>query len=324
MVDSTWAGVTQLMDARTKTWSETILRRLRIPLAVMPPIVAPGTVVGSLYPQLAEAAGVAAARLTAVGSHDTACAFAAAPMENASEALIISSGTWSLLGRLVPEPVTTPAAMRVNLSNEGGIGNVRLLKNCMGGWLAQELRRAWRNRDGREPAWEELNRLATEAPPFAAFVNPDDSRFYNPPDMSAAIGTYCEVTGQRPPADRGALLRAVYESLALKYRAVNEQIEQVTGSKSRVIHVVGGGCRNEMLNQFTAEATGLPVLAGPEEATGAGNLMTQAVGLGVVPSWEAAVAMIRRAFPIRVYHPREALKWAEAYRRFKECTRRVA
>ncbi len=197
-----------------------------------------------------------AARIVAVGSHDTASAYAAAPAATPAAALIISSGTWSLIGKLVRRPLTGPDAMAANMSNEGGIGNVRFLKNCMGTWLVQELRRAWRARDGREMEWEEMNRLTEQGRQFAAFIDPDDGSFYNPQNMESAIVEFCRRTGQEPPADRGTMLRAVYESLALKYSIVAEQIARVSGMPNTVIHIVGGGSRNAFLNQLTANACG--------------------------------------------------------------------
>jgi sugar (pentulose or hexulose) kinase len=320
-VDSTWASVTQLMDAQSRTWSETVLRKLKIPLRVMPEIVAPGTVVGELYPELARTVGLNSAKLIAVGGHDTASAFAAAPVANQDEALIISSGTWSLVGKLVPEPITTRQAMDANLSNEGGIGNVRLLKNCMGTWLVQELKRVWQQADGRDLSWAEMDRWTLAAPAFSAFVDPDDPAFYNPPDMQAAIVDFCRRTGQGIPSDRGTFLRMVYESLALKYRMVNEVISKVSGKPSKVVHIVGGGCKNIMLNQYAANAIGLPVIAGPEEATAVGNCMVQAMGLGVIGSLQDALALIRQAFPIREYMPQDSGRWNEAYATFRKLVR---
>jgi rhamnulokinase len=309
------------MDAQSRTWSETVLRKLKIPLRVMPEIVAPGTVVGELYPELARTVGLNSAKLIAVGGHDTASAFAAAPVANQDEALIISSGTWSLVGKLVPEPITTRQAMDANLSNEGGIGNVRLLKNCMGTWLVQELKRVWQQADGRDLSWAEMDRWTLAAPAFSAFVDPDDPAFYNPPDMQAAIVDFCRRTGQGVPSDRGTFLRMVYESLALKYRMVNEVISKVSGKPSKVVHIVGGGCKNIMLNQYAANAIGLPVIAGPEEATAVGNCMVQAMGLGVIGSLQDALALIRRAFPIREYMPQDSGRWNEAYATFRKLVR---
>jgi sugar (pentulose or hexulose) kinase len=315
-VDSSWASVTQLMDAKSRTWSRAILGKLGIPPGIMPEIVAPGTVICRMHRRLAQAVGLNQARLVAVGGHDTASAFAAAPVADAASALIISSGTWSLVGRLVPEPVTTPQAMAANLSNEGGIGNIRLLKNCMGGWLAHELRRVWRDADGKEMGWTEMYRLAAKAPAFAALIDPDDPSLYNPANMETALLACCRKTGQKPPAGRGGLLRMVYESLALKYRRINEDISGVCGRQSRVVHIVGGGSQNKMLNQFTADAVGLPVLAGPVEATAVGNLMVQAMGLGVIASLAAAMPIIKKAFPIRQFPPRDTAAWNRAYDKF--------
>lgn len=320
-VDSTFASVTQLMDAKARTWSELILRRLKIPRAVMPEIVDPGTVVGQLHQALAESAGINAAKLVAVAGHDTASAYAAAPVDKIDESLIISSGTWSLVGKLVPEPVTTKVALANNLSNEGGVGNVRLLKNCMGTWLVQELRRGWRNEDGCEPGWKELDRMTMEAPPFQALIDPDDVSFYNPANMQAAVDAFCRRTGQAAPTTRGGYLRMVYESLALKYRMINEIIQKVTGRRNRVVHIVGGGSRNVMLNQYTADALGLPVIAGPEEATAVGNCMVQALGLGVIGSLREALPMIRQSFPISEYRPVDTAKWDRAYEAFKKLVR---
>ncbi len=320
-VDSTFASVTQLMDAKTRTWSEPVLRRLKIPRWVMPEIVEPGTVVGRLHGALAASAGINEASLVAVAGHDTASAYAAAPVENIDEALIISSGTWSLVGKLVSEPVTTKAALKYNLSNEGGVGNVRLLKNCMGTWLVQELRRAWRNEDGRETGWKDLDRMTLEAAPFQALIDPDDVSFYNPVNMQSAMEAFCRKTGQAAPTTRGGYLRMVYESLALKYRMINEAIQTVTGKTNRVVHIVGGGSKNVMLNQYVADALGLPVIAGPEEATAVGNCMVQALGLGVIGSLHEALPLIRRSFPIREYKPVETATWSRAYEAFRKIVR---
>jgi rhamnulokinase len=316
-VDSSWASVTQLMDARKKKWSREVLRALGIPSRLMPQIVAPGTVVGALSDGLARSVGLNAAKIVAVGSHDTASAYAAAPVSSAANALIISSGTWSLIGKLIHRPITGPEAMAGNLSNEGGIGNVRLLKNCMGTWLVQELRRAWRIRDGREMEWEELNRLTEQGTPFAAFIDPDDPGFYNPQNMETAIVAFCRRTGQEPPAQRGTMLRAIYESLALKYRMVAEQIASVSGKPNKVIHIVGGGSKNTFLNQLTANACGLRVVAGPEEATAVGNAMVQAAALEVIERQSEAQAMIRAAFPIREFTPRDRDTWEQVYRSYR-------
>ncbi|MFC1498605.1 rhamnulokinase family protein [Verrucomicrobiota bacterium] len=317
-VDSAWASVTQLMDAKTKKWSTEIFEKLEVPVEVMPEIVEPGTEVGELLKPLAESAGINQAKLIAVGSHDTAAAFAAAPVDNPDEALVISSGTWCLVGKMIPEPITSQEAMDAVISNEGGIGNIRFLKNCVGLWLVQELRKIWGLADGKDMDWAELIGMAQAAKPFTAFINVDDTSFYNPTNMEEAIADFCKKTGQTVPEDRGTFLRVAYESLAMKFRHVNEQICSVCGKESKVVNIVGGGSKNELLNQFTANATGLPVVAGPEEATAVGNLMVQAMGLGIIKSMPEAQPFIRKAFPIKDYQPQDAEAWNKAYDQYKQ------
>lgn len=315
-IDSSWASITQLMDARKHRWSRELLKTFGIPLRLMPEIVEPGTKIGSLQPKLAAALGLNAADLIAVGSHDTASAFAAAPVRDTRTALIISSGTWSLVGRLVQKPITTPAAMAANISNEGGIGNTRFLKNCMGTWIVQELLRVWEIADGRRMAWSEVDRIAPTAAAFTSFINPDHASFYNPANMETAIRDFMAATGQPAPVDRSAILRSVYESLALKYRLINAQICEICGTSTKVVHIVGGGSSNALLNQFTADALGVPVLAGPKEATAVGNLMVQAMGAGIIPDMAAAQPIIRQAFPICEFQPGNTAVWDAAYERF--------
>jgi rhamnulokinase len=315
-VDSSWASITQLMDSRTHAWSGEILQALDIPAWIMPGIVEPGRVIGKIHAPVAEAADVERARLIAVASHDTASAFAAAPVADPEGALVISSGTWSLIGKLIDKPITGPEAMAANISNEGGIGNTRFLKNCMGMWLVQELRREWRNRDGREMGWDEISALARGGERFSAFIDPDDKSFYNPQSMEQAICEFCLKRGQKPPADRQSTLRVVYESLALKYRTVAGLISRVSGRPNRVVHVVGGGSRNDFMNQMTADALGLSVTAGPEEATAIGNAMVQALGLGIISGLPEALPMIRAAFPIREFMPKDSGLWESAHAKF--------
>ena len=294
-----------------------ILEQLDLPMEIMPEIVEPGTVIGKINELLADSVGINPAQIIAVGSHDTASAFASAPISNPDEALIISSGTWSLVGRLIPEPNTSPEAMAVNASNEGGIGNIRFLKNCMGTWLSQELRRAWAIADGEEMAWDDFDNMAYEAPEFGSFIDPDDASFYNPTNMEEAIIAFCEKTSQPVPQNRSELIRLVYESLALKYRMVNEQLGKAAGKETKVVHIVGGGCKNALLNQFTADAVGVPVVAGPQEATAIGNLMVQAMAMGIIDGMQGAQALIKKAFPIKEFQPANVEAWREAYERFK-------
>ena len=233
--------------------------------------------------------GLNAAQLVAVGSHDTASAYAAAPVSNPAHALIISSGTWSLVGKLVPKPITTPEAM-AREHQQRGRHRQRALPEELHGHVAragaaQGLARRGRARDG---VGRVLTGSRRRAAPFAALIDPDDPGFYNPPNMEAAIAEFCRRTGQALPADRGTMLRSVYESLALKYRMVGEAVSAASGKPNRVVHIVGGGSKNEMLNQFAANATGLKVVAGPEEATAVGNAMVQAMAMGVIASLSEA------------------------------------
>ncbi len=316
-VDSTWASVTQLMDARSGEWSQEVLDALQIPISILPAIVAPGSALGQLHEPLALDLRLNRAPVLAAAAHDTASAFAAAPIEDPEEAMIISSGTWSIMGQLIPEPITSEEAGAFGLANEGGIGNVRFLRNCMGTWLVQELRRIWRNEDGHESSWDELNEATQAATPFGSFVDPDDESFFNPENMQAAINAFCSRTNQPIPTNRGAYLRLVYESLALKYRYVIDRISKISGKPTRVVHIVGGGSRNEMLNAFTANATNRKVITGPEEATAVGNIVIQALGLGIIASIDAAQPILRENFPIREYDPTETGPWNEAYERFR-------
>jgi sugar (pentulose or hexulose) kinase len=194
----------------------------------------------------------------------------------------------------------------------------------MGSWLIHELRRVWRDQDGHEMEWNELYQLASSAPAFSAFIDPDCPAFYNPSNMEQAITEFCRETGQKSPEGKGSFLRTVYESLALKYREVNEDIVRVCKKPTKVVHIVGGGSRNEMLNQFTANSLGLPVLAGPVEATAVGNLMVQAIGCGVVSSLHQAMPIIKKAFPIASYKPQNAVEWEKAYQKFISIAKKKA
>lgn len=315
-VDSTFASVTQMMDAKRGKWSREMLKALKIPKKIMPEIVKPGVKIGKLRPELAKLCGLNQVDLISVGSHDTASAFAAAPVKNTKTALIISSGTWSLVGKLIKKPITSAAAMNKGLSNEGGIGNTRFLRNCMGTWIAQELLRIWENEDGQRMSWQEVDAITPEAESFTAFIDPDDLRFYNPANMEQAVLGFVAESAQKAPDGRAQILRCVYESLALKYRHVNEQINAVTDTTTDVVHIVGGGSNNELLNQFTANSIGVPVMAGPKEATAVGNIMVQAIGAEVVPNLAKAMPYIKKTFPIKEFEPQETAAWNSAYERF--------
>jgi rhamnulokinase len=231
-------------------------------------------------------------------------------------AAYISSGTWSLVGVEAGEAVITSQSMAYNFTNEGGVyGTVRLLKNVAGMWLVQECRRSW-VAEGYDYTWDEMINLARKAAPFGPLVDPDHHDFLNPPDMTAAIRTACKRSGQPAPESHAAILRCIFESLALKYRWVITCLEKLLGYDLEVIHIIGGGSRNELLCQLAADATGKPVVAGPVEATAIGNALIQAISLGYLDSLAEGRTLVARSFPLKTYEPRDGGKWNEAYERF--------
>lgn len=329
-VERTNASTTQLYDPRAGAWSDELCAGLDLPRAILPDLIEPGSALGTLRRPLAEEVGLSP-RLTVVapGTHDTASAVAAVPAAvgrsaaaaagaGAPDWCYLSSGTWSLLGLEMPHPVVTPETMRYNVTNEGGVaGTTRLLKNIMGLWLVQECRRTWA-RAGRELSYEDLTARAQASPPFQAIVDPDDPSFLPPGDMPARLAAYCRKTGQTPPADEGAFIRCCLDSLALKYRWTIERLETIVGTTIRTIHVVGGGGKNALLCQLTADACGRPVVAGPVEATAVGNILMQAVGRGRLGSVADLRAVVARSFPVAVYEPRDAAAWNDAAGRFEQ------
>ena len=317
------ATTTQLCDPATGDWARPLIERLRLPNRIFPALVPPGQDLGSLLPEVAAEVGLASAAavpVTAVASHDTASAVVAVPAEavgGEGRFAYISSGTWSLVGVELPQPVVTPESLEANFTNEGGFGGTtRFLKNVMGLWLLQECRRTW-SREGSAPSYEALIEAAEAAPAFGPLVDPDWPPFLPPGDMPARIRRFCRATGQPAPEDPGALVRCVLESLALKYRWVVERIVALTGRPIETIHVVGGGAHNGLLCRLTAGATGRPVLAGPAEATALGNVMVQAFARGSVASLAQIRAVVRRSTAIRQYPPdRQHKAWDAAWERF--------
>src|ERR687890_2837358 len=276
------ATTTQLIDLETGGWSRELLEKLDLPSRLFAPIVSPGTELGPVLPEVAKEVG-ATSPVFAVASHDTASAIVGVPAQ-ADDFAYISSGTWSLVGVETREPVVTQEAMEANFTNEGGFGGrTRFLKNVMGLWILQECRRQWA-REGNEYSYEELARLAKDAPSAGALVDPDHPAFLAPGNMASRVQSFCERMGQTSPEGPAAIARCVFESLALKYGHAIEQAQRLTGRNVGSINVVGGGSRNALLCQLTADASGLPVVAGPVEATAMGNVMVQAFAQGRVGS----------------------------------------
>lgn len=309
----TEASTSQFYNPAQRRWATELFDRLGLPVSILGEIVSPGARLGSLLPHVAEAAGLGPVPVFATASHDTAAAVAAVPAEGDSWCYI-SSGTWSLMGVELPDPVINEHCLELNFTNEVGVGGrIRLLKNIAGLWLLQECRRAW-EMEGSSYSYEELARLAAEAPAFQCLINPD--AFLHPGGMPAKIASWCRARGQSAPETPGQFARTIFESLALRYRQVLESLESLIGRPLGVIHIVGGGSRNQFLNQLVADATGKLVVAGPAEATAAGNVMVQAIGAGLVRDLNEARDVIRRSLPLDLYEPKDSSAWDEAYDRY--------
>ena len=313
------ATTTQFYDPRRKSWSKEICDTLGLPSEILPEIVQPGTQLGTLLPSVAAETGLLEIPVIAPACHDTGSAVAAVPSQGEDWAYI-SSGTWSLMGIEIPEPIITNQALALNFTNEGGVENTfRFLKNIMGLWLVQECRRTWAQ-VGDEMSYTQMTQLAESAKPFATLIDPDDEVFLPPGDMPSRIVDYSKRTGQTRPSDVGGILRCVLESLALKYRWVLEKLEAVRGQEIDVIHIVGGGAQNQTLCQFTADATETTVIAGPTEATAVGNIAVQAIASGLIGSISEARETVRRSFNVITYEPQNPVGWDEAYERFMKIT----
>ena len=241
--------------------------------------------------------------------------FAAIPAEG-NDFIYISSGTWSLIGIESHEPIINADSLKYNLTNEGGVcDTIRFLKNIMGMWLLQECRRQWA-KAGKNYSYDELTNLAAQAPGLKSFVYVGDNRFLPPGDMVERIQSFCRETQQLVPQSHAEIVRCILESLSLEYRWTTEKLRELSGKGLAVIHNIGGGSRNRLLNQFTADATGCPVIAGPVEATAIGNVLMQAIGLGHLSSLSGGRALVRRSFGVTSYEPRISPAWDEAYSRY--------
>ena len=312
----TLASTSQLMDMKTGQWSQQIFDKLGLPVAIMPEVVKPGTVVGQLKSRICEELGCDPIKVIAVGSHDTADAVAAVPAETNSWAYL-SSGTWSLMGIETSEAIINSKSLEYSFTNEGGVENsIRFLKNIVGLWLLQECRRQW-EREGTELSYAELTSMAAKAEPFAAHLDPDYGEFLAPGNMPEKINGYLVNTGQSKIDDKGQMARVILESLAFTYRSVLEAIEDVTKKHISVLHIVGGGIRNELLSQFAANATGKKVITGPVEATACGNVLMQAVACGQIKSLAEGRNLIRNSFKLKEFEAEEPEIWSKEQRRIE-------
>ncbi|MCL2329719.1 MAG: rhamnulokinase [Phycisphaerae bacterium] len=312
------ATTTQAFNPKTGKWATDLIGRLGIPTKIFPEIVPSGTVLGPIRGDIAEELNIGSVPLIAPAQHDTGAAVAAVPAERGKGWAFLSSGTWSLMGMEVPKPIINDASFKYNFTNEGGVnGTYRFLKNIMGLWLVQECRRTWQ-RAGQEYSYAQLAEMAATAKPFLAVVDPDDTSFLAPGDMPSRIVAYCSKTGQQSPKTPGEFVRVCLESLAMTYRQTLRRIEECTGNKAEVIHIVGGGSQNQHLSQWAADATGCTVVCGPIEATAAGNIAVQAVATGVLPDIWAARDLIRRSFDVVVYKPTDSGRWDGPFKTFEQ------
>lgn len=316
-VEFTNATTTQCFDPIRRDWALPVLNALNIPAHLFGSVTAPGVPIGTLHPEIAEETGAGKVEVLLPACHDTGSAVVAIPAQNEDFAWL-SSGTWSIMGAEVREPSVGLKALEYNFTNEGGVfGTWRLSKNIMGLWLVQECRREWQ-RQGQEHSYDEMTQLAAESEPFLAVIDPDDDSFFHPGDMPERIRQYCQKTGQRVPQGKGEVLRVALESLALKYRWVLERTEELSGRQLAPIHIIGGGTKNRLLNQLTADATDRTVVTGPVEATAIGNLLMQAIGLGHLGSLTEAREVVRNSFHLEEYHPGNREGWDEAYTKLLE------
>jgi rhamnulokinase len=312
----TIASTSQLLDGRARNWDGELLARFNLPVQIFPDIVPPGTILGDLIPEVIAETGLRQpVPVITPGSHDTASAVAAIP-DLDRNSVYISSGTWSLMGLELGEPLIDDQALALNFTNEGGVGEtIRFLKNVAGLWLLQESRRQWQI-EGHDFQWDDLLNLAESASPFRSLVDPDAPDFLSPGDMPDKIRAYCRAHGQPEPESVGAVVRCCLESLALKYRWVLESLKTLTDRPLEKIRVVGGGSLNRLLCQFTADACALPVVAGPVEATALGNLMIQVIAAGGLKDIHEGRQAVAASIERRTYSPAPALDWLEAYERF--------
>jgi rhamnulokinase len=317
----TVASTTGLLEARSRRWTGDLVQRLGLPARPFAgEVVDPGYELGAVLARHSDSAGAAAgAAVRAVAGHDTASAFAAAPLTG-RHCAVLSSGTWSLLGIELTEPALGPEAAACNLTNERGVGGtIRLLRNVMGLWLVQECRRAWRT-PGDEPDYEELQRLAGQARPDVALFDPDHDSLLHGGEMPSRIVDLCAAADQPRPAGRAEVLRSILVSLACKSRFVLEQLEFVSDRRIDVVHVVGGGVRNTLLCQLTADLLGRPVLAGPTEATALGNVLVQALALGEVSTLAQLRELTARSVSPQRFDPDASQGASETFQRFLAVT----
>ena len=317
LTDKTLASTSQIYDTRLHAWAYALLEKLDLSGELLQDLYEPGYQIGALRSSIIKDHDTSNIRGVLTGTHDTASAVAAVPA-NTADWGFLSSGTWSVLGVETSEPIINLEALRMRLGNETGVyGTVRPLKNVSGLWLLQEAKRIWSER-GMRFDYENLNELAIRAEPFSSLINPDDTAFLKPGDVPSRIREYCYRTNQNQPSSEGQVVRTILEGLALRYRTVLDDIDYAVGRECKKIHIVGGGAKTEVLNQFTANATNRPVVAGPFEATAIGNILVQLIAHGEVSSLQEARELSYSSFDRVEFEPQHTSAWSEAYEQF--CT----
>lgn len=312
----TIASTSQILNPRTAKLDVELLAKAGVRGDIFPEVQLPGSVIAPLTDALAAETGVGKVSVVAVAGHDTASAVAAVPAENERFAYL-SSGTWSLMGIETKEPIINEESFRHNYTNEGGVGGTtRFLKNICGMWILEQCRKEW-EREGKCYSYAEIVDMAYTAEPFVSFINPDDGSFANPKSMRRAIEAFCQRTGQAAPSSDAQIVRTIFESLALRYREVLDTLASMAPFAIDVLHIIGGGSKNRLLNQFTANAIGKRVVAGPSEATAIGNIMMQMIGAGAVGSIAEARDVVRASIATEEFVPQARPEWEEAYKRFQ-------
>jgi sugar (pentulose or hexulose) kinase len=314
VAEFTEATTTQLFDPHKGNWSKEIINAMGFPHHIFPEIVQPGTILGPLRQSVAKELKTDLT-VVAPATHDTGSAVAAVPAEG-NDFAWISSGTWSIVGMNVPEPVINEDGFKYNFTNEGGIGGTyRFSKNVMGLWVVQQCRNEWVS-EGKNYSYGELTKMAADVPLSTSFVDPDYSSFFKPGNMVEKVQEYCKMTGQTVPITEGEVIRAVLLGLALRYRYVIEKLEEISGKNLSVVHIVGGGTQNKLLSQMTADALGRKVITGPIEATAIGNIIVQAIAMGDIKDWKTGVEVIKNSFEIQTFMPGDKKPWGTAFEKF--------
>ena len=314
------ATTTQLFNPKTSNWSQELIENLGLNYKLFQKIIPSGTILGNLNKDIVQNLGLSNVKVIAPACHDTGSAIAAVPVDmkkyKRGEWAYLSSGTWSLLGVELDEPIINEKSLEYNFTNEGGVEKtIRFLKNVTGLWLIQECKKEW-ERYGLDYSWDDIIADATKAKSFQHFINPDNPIFYNPPSMIQAIKDYCGKTNQTLPKTNGEISRTIFESLALRYKQVIEYIENVIGKKIKMVYIIGGGSSNDLLNQFTANSLNISAKAGPIEATAIGNILMQAKAVGLIKNLNDLRSIVRRSFSIREYSPKNVNDWIIGYEKY--------